>query len=46
MAIATADVAVLAKLNAEAVELRAELTRSQYGLKAALPWFDRALVAP
>lgn len=29
--------------NAEALELRGELTRSQYGLAAALPWFDRAL---
>jgi predicted Zn-dependent protease len=27
----------------EAITLRGELTRSQYGLAAALPWFDRAL---
>jgi tetratricopeptide (TPR) repeat protein len=29
--------------NAEALALRGELTRSQYGLAAAIPWFDRAL---
>src|SRR5205085_2496854 len=29
--------------NAVALELRGELTRGQYGLAAAIPWFDRAL---
>ena len=29
--------------NARALMLRGELTRGQYGLAAALPWFDRAL---
>ena len=29
--------------NVEALVLRGELTRGQYGLAAALPWFDRAL---
>jgi tetratricopeptide (TPR) repeat protein len=33
----------LAPANPEAVILKGELTRSQYGLAAALPWFDRAL---
>jgi tetratricopeptide (TPR) repeat protein len=43
-AIDAADKAVaLDPDNAEALELRGELTRSQYGLVAALPWFDRAL---
>lgn len=43
-AIAAADRAVaLDSANAEAIGLRGELTRSQYGLTAALPWFDRAL---
>jgi tetratricopeptide (TPR) repeat protein len=43
-AIAAADKAVsLDGANAEALGLRGELTRGQYGLVAALPWFDRAL---
>jgi tetratricopeptide (TPR) repeat protein len=43
-AIAAADRAVaLDSANAEALGLRGELTRSQYGLTAAIPWFDRAL---
>jgi tetratricopeptide (TPR) repeat protein len=43
-AIEAADKAVaLDPTNAEALELRGELTRGQYGLAAALPWFDRAL---
>lgn len=29
--------------NVEALRLRGELTRGQYGLAAAMPWFDRAL---
>jgi tetratricopeptide (TPR) repeat protein len=29
--------------NAEALELRGELSRGQYGLSAALPWFNRAI---
>src|SRR3546814_3545308 len=29
--------------HVEALTLRGELTRSQYGLAAAMPWFDRAL---
>ena len=29
--------------NVEALSLRGELTRSQYGLAAAIPWFNRAL---
>jgi len=29
--------------NVEALILNGELTRSQYGLAAAIPWFDRAL---
>ncbi|MEA3017201.1 MAG: hypothetical protein QOI38_1923, partial [Sphingomonadales bacterium] len=43
-AIEAADRAVaLDARNAEALRLRGELTRSQYGLAGALPWFDRAL---
>ena len=43
-AIEAADRAVAARpRNAEALMLRGELTRGQYGLAAALPWFDRAL---
>jgi tetratricopeptide (TPR) repeat protein len=43
-AIAAADTAVgLAPRSAEAVTLRAMLIRDQYGLVAAVPWFDRAL---
>src|SRR5207253_2601625 len=39
-----ADRAVAAKpRNAVALELRGELTRGQYGLAAAIPWFTRAL---
>ncbi|WP_294091725.1 tetratricopeptide repeat protein [Sphingomonas sp.] len=33
----------LAPGNVEALVLRGELVRSQYGLVAALPWFERAL---
>ncbi|BAV64383.1 tetratricopeptide repeat protein [Sphingobium cloacae] len=43
-AIVAADQAVgLAPQNVKALLLRGELTRSQYGLVAALPWFERAL---
>lgn len=43
-ALKAADQAVAANSrNVEAVTLRGELTRSQYGLRAALPWFDRAI---
>jgi tetratricopeptide (TPR) repeat protein len=43
-AIGAADKAVqLDSKNIDAVSLRGELTRSQYGLAAAIPWFDRAL---
>lgn len=43
-AIEAADRAVgLRPVNVEALVLRGELTRQQYGLNAALPWFDRAL---
>lgn len=43
-ALRAADQAVAANpLNDEAIMLRGELTRSQYGLRAALPWFDRAI---
>ena len=43
-AIGAADRAVAARArNAEALALRGELSRGQYGLAAALPWFDRAL---
>lgn len=43
-AILAADRAVaLAPRNVKALLLRGELTRSQYGLTAALPWFERAL---
>ncbi|HEX8654010.1 MAG TPA: tetratricopeptide repeat protein [Allosphingosinicella sp.] len=43
-AIEAADRAVaLDPRNTEALRLRGELTRSQYGLSGALPWFDRAL---
>lgn len=43
-ALRAADQAVAANpLNGEAIMLRGELTRSQYGLRAALPWFDRAI---
>lgn len=47
-AIAAADKALsFNSKNVEAITLRGELTRSQDGLRAALPWFDRALaVAP
>ena len=45
-AIVAADRAVaLAPANDKALTLRAELTRSQYGLTAALPWFERAAAA-
>lgn len=41
---AAADRAVaLDGRDVEALSLRGELTRRQYGLAAALPWFDRAL---
>jgi tetratricopeptide (TPR) repeat protein len=43
-AIQAADRAVaLEARNVLALRLRGELTRSQYGLAAAMPWFDRAL---
>jgi tetratricopeptide (TPR) repeat protein len=43
-ALRAADAAVLANArNAQALTLRGELTRGQYGLAAAIPWFDRAL---
>ena len=43
-AIEAADRAVaLAPRFVQALRLRGELTRSQYGLAAAMPWFDRAL---
>jgi tetratricopeptide (TPR) repeat protein len=43
-ALQAADRAVaLAPDNLDAVILKGELTRTQYGLVAALPWFDRAL---
>ncbi|HEY0043337.1 MAG TPA: tetratricopeptide repeat protein [Allosphingosinicella sp.] len=43
-AIEAADRAVsLDPKNIDALQLRGELTRSQYGLAASLPWFDRAL---
>lgn len=43
-AIAAADRAVtLNARNVEALSFRGELTRSQYGLDAAMAWFDRAL---
>ncbi len=43
-AIEAADRAVAARAdNVEALVLRGELTRGQYGLTAALPWFNRAL---
>jgi tetratricopeptide (TPR) repeat protein len=43
-AIEAADRAVaLSPRNVDALRLRGELTRSQYGLAAAMPWFDRAL---
>jgi tetratricopeptide (TPR) repeat protein len=43
-AIEAADRAVsLDSRNVLALRLRGELTRSQYGLAAAMPWFDRAL---
>ena len=42
--IQAADRAVAARpANVEALVLRGELSRGQYGLAAALPWFDRAL---
>lgn len=45
-AIVASDRAVaLAPANDKALALRAELTRSQYGLVAALPWFERAVAA-
>ncbi|MDB5699573.1 MAG: tetratricopeptide repeat protein [Alphaproteobacteria bacterium] len=43
-ALQAADRAVAAnRRSVEAITLRGELTRSQYGLRAALPWFDRAI---
>ena len=43
-ALEAADQAVAASPHyVEAITLRGELTRSQYGLRAALPWFDRAI---
>lgn len=43
-AIEAADRTVkLRPADVEALTLRGELTRGQYGLAAALPWFDRAL---
>ncbi len=43
-AIAAADRSVALKPDfADALGLRGELTRGQYGLRAALPWFDRAI---
>lgn len=43
-ALAAADQAVARAPNyVPALILRGELTRAQYGLAAALPWFDRAL---
>ncbi|MFN3944280.1 MAG: tetratricopeptide repeat protein [Allosphingosinicella sp.] len=43
-ALEAADKAVAANpRNTEALVLRGELTRSQYGLQAAVEWFDRAL---
>lgn len=43
-ALQAADRAVAARpRNAVALELRGELTRGQYGLAAAIPWFTRAL---
>lgn len=43
-AIEAADRAVaLDPRNKDALTLRGELTRSQYGLSASLPWFDQAL---
>ena len=43
-AIEAADRAVAANpREGEGLLIRGELTRSQYGLAAALPWFDRAL---
>lgn len=43
-ALVLADRAVAAgRSSAEPLLLRGELSRSQYGLAAALPWFDRAL---
>ncbi len=45
-AVAAADRAVrLAPADIKALTLRAELTRDQYGLAAALPWFEQALKA-
>ncbi|MEC3911708.1 tetratricopeptide repeat protein [Sphingobium sp. CR2-8] len=45
-AIVAADRAVaLAPASAKALTLRGELTRAQYGLTAALPWFEQALAA-
>ncbi|RYY24983.1 MAG: tetratricopeptide repeat protein [Sphingomonadales bacterium] len=40
---ASEKAATLAPGNVEALVLRGELVRSQYGLVAALPWFERAL---
>src|SRR3546814_16576119 len=43
-AIVAADKAVsFDAKDVAALTLRGELTRSQYGLRAALPWFDRPL---
>lgn len=45
-AIGAADQALALDPRADgALLVRGELTRTQYGLKAALPWFDRALEA-
>ncbi|SMF69004.1 tetratricopeptide repeat protein [Allosphingosinicella indica] len=45
-AIGAADRALALDPRADgALLVRGELTRTQYGLKAALPWFDRALEA-
>ena len=40
---ASAKAVDLDKGNTDALVLRAELVRTQYGLVAALPWFERAL---
>ena len=43
-ALKSTDRALLLKADSvEALTLRGELTRAQYGLRAAMPWFDRAL---
>lgn len=40
---ASAQAAALAPVDPDALTLRAELVRDQYGLVAALPWFEAAL---